>query len=490
MSSDREFSSDPEMSSDGAAGRRELKLHPAAVAVGAVDAVRENVLPLAVLAGVALLGGGVTAESLARLAVYALLAAVIAAVVGYARWASTRYSLDEHSVGLRRGILQRQQAAVPVERISSIDTVQGPVHRVFGVTQLEVHAAGGGQEPEITLLALSDQAARDVRDHAARGGLAADREGEGPPLRVLSRRALVVAALTSGQVTLLLPVLAALAQSLDDVLGRGGGDALERYLPPDTVADALLALLVLLGVAWVLSIAGTIVAFSGFEVGRRGDRIRIMRGFLQRRVSNIPVARVQAVRVVEGVFRQPFGLVALRVESAGYANERSVNTTLFPLLPRAELPAFLDAVSPELSAPMGPLERPPGRAGWLYVGPITAVAVAAAVPLGLLVSPAALLLVPLAAMLGVLRQRASGWRLEDGFLVARSRRLARTTIIASGMRLPERTFAQGPLARRLDLGTLAFALASRTRWEVAHIEAPRVRALIDALRPPRRARTE
>lgn len=475
------------MSSEETAPAPELKLHPAAIAVAAVDALRENVLPLVVLAGVAVLGGGVTLESLVRLTAYALLAAGIAAAVGYARWASTRYWLDEDAVHLRRGILQRQQAAVPVERISSIDTVQGPVHRLFSVIELQVHAAGGGQEPEIRLLALSADAAREVRRHAAHQGPGAAGEAAGPvPVRRLSRKALLVAALTSGQITVLLPVLAALSQSLDDVLGRDGGDLLERYLPPESLAHALIALAVLLGAAWALSIAGTIVAFSGFSVARQGDRIRITRGFVQRRVSSIPVARVQAIRVVEGVLRQPFGLLSLRVESAGYANERSVNTTLFPLLSRAELAAFLDSVTPELSTPTGPLERPPSRARWLYVGPVTAGAVAGAIPLAVLTSPAALALVPLAAALGVVRQRAAGWRLADGFLVARSRRLARTTIIAAGLRLPERTFAQGPLARRLGLATLAFALASRTRWEVAHIEASRVRALIGALRPPRR----
>ena len=483
------------MSSDPATATAtpELRLHPAAVAVAAVEALRDNILPLAVLAGVAVLGGGVTAASLARLGAYALIAAGIAAGVGYARWASTRYRLDGDAIHLRRGILQRQQAAVPVERISSIDTVEGPIHRLLGVTELQVHAAGGGQEPEISLQALSAEAAGAVRRHAARlGGGVAAAEVEAPaPVRRLSRRALLRAALTSGQITVLLPVLAALSQSLDDILGRDGADFLRSYLPPDTLGDALVALAVLLVAAWALAILGTIVAFSGFSVTRDGDRVRISRGLIQRRVSSIPVARVQAIRVVEGVLRQPFGLLSLRVESAGYADERSVNTTLFPLLRRSDLPSLLEQLIPELAAPLGPLERPPARARWLYVGAPLAGSVAVATPLAILVWPGAVALVPLALILGVLRMRAAGWRLADGLLVARSRRLARTTIIAAGLRLPERTFAQGPLARRLGLATLAFALASRTRWEVAHIDESRVRGLIDALRPPvrRRVRT-
>lgn len=463
------------------------RLHPAAIGVAAVEALRESAVPLLVIAALAVFGGGdLDAQALLRLVGYGAIATVIAIVFGYVRWASTSYWLEDDAVHLRRGVFQRQQAAVPVERISSIDTVEGPVHRLLGVTQLEVHAAGGGQEPEISLLALSPEAAAAVRAHAARSGAGAvaDEASSNAPVRVLSRRALLVAALTSGQFTVLLPVLAALSQILDDVIGRTGGEEFERYLPPESVGDALVALAVLLAAAWALSILGTIVAFAGFTVVRDGDRLRMTRGLVQRRVSTVPVARVQAIRVVEGVLRQPFGLASVRVESAGYAGQPSANTTLFPLLPTREVLPCVRAAVPELAAPLEPLQRPPRRASALYVGVPVALAAVAAAVLALVVSPAFLLLPLGAAGVGHLQQRAAGWRLEHGFLVARSRRMARTTVVAAGRRLAERTFAQGPLARRLGLATLAFALASRTRWDVAHIEAGNVRALLGDLRPP------
>lgn len=458
----------------------DLRLHPAAIAVGAVEAIAGLLLPLAALGAATLVGGGSGLGALVTVALYGLLAVGVAVVLGWVRWASTTYRLDENSISLRRGVLQRQQASVPIERISSIDTVQGPIHRLLGVIELKVQAAGGGQEPEIRLHALSQQAAATVRRHAGRTG--ADSFGsvaEPSPVRRLSRRALTVAALTSGQITVVLPVLAALSQGVDDIAGQAVG----RYLVPDSVGAGALLLAALVLAAWLLAIAGTIVAFAGFTVARDEDRLRIKRGLLQRRVSTIPVARIQAIRVVDGLLRQPLGLVSLRVESAGYAKEASVNTALFPLLPRREVDGFLRAAVPELAAPLGPLERPPARASWLYVGRPVLAGLAAAMPLGALVSPLVLLLVPLAVLLGVLRRRAAGWRLGDGFLVARSRRLARTTIVAVGRRLPERTYAQGPLARRLGLATLAFALASRTRWRVAHIDEPRVRRLLEELSP-------
>ena len=65
---------------------------------------------------------------------------------------------------------------------------------------------------------------------------------------------------------------------------------------------------------------------------RDGERLRIRRGLVQRSEATVPVSRVRAVRVVEGVFRRPFGLAALTVEVTGYADEASAARTLFPLV--------------------------------------------------------------------------------------------------------------------------------------------------------------
>jgi putative membrane protein len=461
------------------------QLHPAAIAVSAVDSLREAIVPLAVIGGITVLGGGVDASALLRLAIYGALATAFAAAVGFVKWRTTRYSLEDDSISMRRGLLQKQQTAVPLERISSIDTVRGPVHRVLGTIELQVQAAGGGQEPEIRLQALSTEAAAQVRGHAARRADApasGERSSTTAPLRRLSRRELALAAVTSGQFTVIVPILAALSQSFDDLIGNDEG-AVGRFFVPDSLQTALVGIAILLVLAWLLAIAGTVVAFAGFTITRDGDRLRIERGLIQRRVSTIPVARIQAVRVVDGLLRQPLGLASIRVESAGYATERSVNTTLFPVIPRRELDEFIRTAVPELAAPLEPLEAPPSRAAWLYVGSPTLLGAIVAVPLAVLLSPLALLIVPLAAGVGALRLRAAGWRLSDDFLVVRSRMLARSTIVAPGRRLPERALGQGPVARRLGLATLAFALASRSRWSVPHIDEEVVRRLLGDLRP-------
>ena len=75
---------------------------------------------------------------------------------------------------------------------------------------------------------------------------------------------------------------------------------------------------------------------------------------------------MRAVRVVEGVFRRPFGLATLTVEVTGYADEAAAARTLFPLVRVRDVEALLEEFLPELADDPGGLERPPSRAARRY----------------------------------------------------------------------------------------------------------------------------
>ena len=205
--------------------------------------------------------------------------------------------------------------------------------------------------------------------------------------------------------------------------------------------------------AWLLSTAGAVVAFGGFTLVRDGDRLRIRRGLVQRSEATVPVSRVRAVRVVEGVFRRPFGLAALTVEVTGYADEASAARTLFPLVRVRDVRAFLDEFLPELAddprraGPPAGARRPPllpvaaaGRRGVhrrrvVRRRPVRARCCWCS-----------------RALYGRAHWRAAGWRLRDGRLAVRSMLLARTTVLAPARFRESHTLAQNVFQRRAAPG--------------------------------------
>jgi putative membrane protein len=464
------------------------RLHPAAIGVLALSALREAALPIVILLATALAGSGLDTAALRRGALYLVLGVAAATLMGFLRWRSTSYAVDERGVHWQTGLVRRKATTVPLNRIQGLDTVAGPVQRLFGVVALSVQTAGGGAKGEIVLEAVGPAAVERLREAVrVRRPEAADVAPAGAlPERRLSRRDGLVAALTAGQLGVILPVLAGAVQLLSNAFNSEGDVEGATRFVPDTAAGWELAVAGLLVAAWALSVAGSLVAFAGFTVTRDGERLRIRRGLLQRSETAVPVRRIHGVRVVEGLLRRPFGLAALRVEVAGYAAEASAARTLFPLLRRADVEPFLAELLPELADDPLHLTPPPQRAARRYVLPRTLVG-AVLGGVACLVFPAVapwpLLAAPLLALDGWLDYRAAGWRLRDGRLAMSSRTLAWSTLLTPAARLQEHAIAQSPLQRRAGLADLAVAVGKGGHARVRHLDAPVAAELWERLRP-------
>jgi putative membrane protein len=196
------------------------------------------------------------------------------------------------------------------------------------------------------------------------------------------------------------------------------------------------------------------------------------------------VVRVRAVRVVESPPRQLLGLAALRVEVIGHAKEHTAAQTLFPLLPRREVEPFLRELLPELADGLDGLAAPPPRALRRYaLAPLVATAVVA---VGVALASGSawpLVVAPLGAVYGVLAYRAAGWRLERGRLAMRTRRLARSTVLAPAAGRESHDLAQTVLQRRARLADVAVAFGKGTVARIRHLDADDARALWAAIGP-------
>ena len=329
------------------------KLHPAAIAVLALGALRDAALPIIVLLFTAVAGSGLDTGALER-------GAALPRARRRGRLARGLHALAQHE-------LQRSTSAACTGRAGSCARsrrrCRSTASRASTPWPGRSSACSASSRCTCRPRAAAPRARSCSRRSARRrsSGCArrcarrrpevaeaapADRD---LPERRLSRRDGLIAALTAGQLGVILPVLAVAFQLFTNIFQdeRGVEDA--SRLAPDTLGGWELALGALLLAAWALSVAGSLVAFAGFTVTRDGDRLRIRRGLLQRTEAALPVRRVHAVRVVEGVLRRPFGLATLRVEVAGYAEEAAAARTLFPLLRRAEVEPFLAELLPELA---------------------------------------------------------------------------------------------------------------------------------------------
>jgi putative membrane protein len=480
----------------------ERRLHPVAMLIGAIRTIRRWVSAFVFPGAAFLVSQGFSLRTLTLVALGALVVAALATLWGFLSWRATTYAVAGGAFRLRTGVFQKNERTIPLEHVQSVDTVQGVIQRLFGVYEVRVETAGGGAaEPDASLPALDHASVEELRSEIEGPRREPSGVGEeaGPEvLRRLSTRELLVAGATSGQIGIALSLLAVGSQIFDDVLSEGFVRNLVDALAPRSITVALVLVPAFVLLAWLLAIAGTVLAYAGFTLSRDGDFLYIKRGLLERREATIPLARIQAVRISEGVLRQPFGLASLRVESAGYGKDAGVSTTLFPLLPHGEAHALLLGAAPEFAAApaLAPLPR---RALRRYVFRATVpILIAAAVAAGLSFSVfesaaglLGLLLVPPAAVHGWLRYRDAGWALERDRLVVRYRSLARATAIAPRRRLQSRGLTRSPFQRRVRLATFLAEVASGAGGavvEVTDLDADVAEALAGDLSPGGRPR--
>jgi putative membrane protein len=452
----------------------------AEVFLAAVDNLREILvgLVLGVIAG----SGGSPLLGL----VLGLAGVGVALTVGYQRWRHTRYWVRTGALHLRQGVFTPDETSIPLGRIQAIDSAQGPIQRLFGVQALHVQTAGGGSEGEIVLRAVDAAEASRLRSVV---GLPDPGPETGPAWR-LSGGSLLVAALTAPQLGVILPVLGAAAAAGQDLFSASEGEHLLDRAPHSAGALALIAA-ALAGAALVVSVIGAVVAFAGFAVTQDDGRLRIRRGLLQRRTASLPLARVHAVDVVEGVLRRPFGLASVRIETAGYRKEGTAAQTLLPLVRMADVPRLLTTLTPALGSGLDvPLQRPPARARRRYALPpaIVGAVLGAGVTVALAgASPAAWAAIPALALAGAAEGRlsypAAGWSDDGRHLVIRRRVIARRTLVARVDRLQEHSTTASLLQRRADLADFHAAVGSGRTGRVDHLEAADAQRLFERLRP-------
>ena len=92
------------------------------------------------------------------------LAALTVLIFGYVTWwipafyRTAAYRLTDEELEYRRGVFFQQRTTVPYNRITNVNSAQGPVQRAVGAGEVQIHTAGyGGQMgAELTIDGVGD----------------------------------------------------------------------------------------------------------------------------------------------------------------------------------------------------------------------------------------------------------------------------------------------------------------------------------------------
>ncbi|WP_433279604.1 PH domain-containing protein [Pseudonocardia xinjiangensis] len=454
---------------------------------------------------------------------------VLAILAGVVRWRTTQYRITAERVELHSGWLRRQQRSVPRDRIRTVDLTAKLLHRIFGLSVVQIGAASGstaessGLSLDAVTTAEAERLRRELLDRSRVAGPAPAGDAVADPPRPRATELarlrwswLRFAPLTFSAIAGVGAVGAAVFNLFDD-LGLNPRDitAVDDATERLTHTPIWLTVVVLAAVLVAVAVVGAMLLFAerwydyrltreaaadgsaGIASGGAGigtGTLHVRRGLLTRRSLSVSEQRLRGAEVVESLLLRAGRGAQCKALSAGLSRDAQ-GGALQPPCPRDEAHRVASAALREhpQEITLALLRRHP-RAALLRrmtraLGP-TAVLVAgvfaagAAVPGLAWLGPPSLLLLPLAALLGLDRYRNLGHELTSRHLVSRQGSVQRRTVALQRAGVIGWTFRQSVFQRRSGVVSVeAITAAGAGGYTVLDVGAADGAALADAAVP-------
>lgn len=414
------------------------RLHPVTIFILFFSSVRELFIPMI---AAFFFGKGAETSDVPYTIYYLVGAFIILSLYGYLKWVTFTYEVSSDELKIKQGIFIKKYRFIRRERIYSIDITAGVLQRLFHLVAIKVETAGGGNEPEVVLTAVTKQEAILIREQLL-DGHKIDETNEGNLQKVtmlkvknqwrLSNKNLFLAALTSNGIGIAFITILTLAIQLEEWLPSQYLENSFEFLFDYIIFFSIIILVIILFLSWFISITATFLKYGNFNIEKQGDVLQITRGILKKRQLTLSVTRITAIRVVESILRQPFGFATVYVESAGGGSmDEQLSTVLFPLVRKKDLNKHLQEVIP-LFAFEQPIKKLPKRAKTRYVlrmcvpGIIIAGLISFFIPYGFV---GAIIFLGSAFFLGNQQYKDAGFGKNDRFLWISSRAISKMLVI-------------------------------------------------------------
>lgn len=494
------------------------------------------------------------------LGVMGALLLLFAVVIGFYAWSYKHmtFMFGNREFHFHSGILIKHRVHLPYERIQSVNHRASLVQRLVGVCTVVIESAGGSSNKAIRIPYVTLQTAEAMRRELfIRKGAMDSGVAAGVPVgaaaavpNVLDAAVAPVAewrgafggaagayeepvtfsyGLTGKELFLACithptPLVVAIIIGLCSLVAAFiADDFVSAFLALAAIPLSFAAMIFV----WALGSVTLALSYGGFKVRRRGTRIEVERGVINRSFSGIAVERIQSIEIRQSFLRRILGYCELslgRIDSANRDNSQNKGNSpgpgllIHPFLKLSAAEALLDGLIPEFSdrprlAERTSLPKPAlGRALrrrclwfngslWLLVlgglgwglGTMAVVGDPAAEKIvhlvfGSIVALLAVLFVILTALLAVgavLWARQSGYTWNRRYLLLHNDGLSTATNIIPRTKIQSGSTGDNPFQRHRSLTTLRATTASgvsSTTAQLVDVSAENGAAYLDWLR--------
>jgi putative membrane protein len=452
------------------------RLHPATIAIQAVQAIK-SLLPILFISILSMFrGGGTNSITEMMFSLFGLL--TIGPAI--AQYYTFGYAIHGDNLVIREGIFTKKKRTIPINRIQNINIQRGVLHRILGAVRVQIETAGSAQA-EAALPAVTEAQV----DWLKKGLLSSNRQGdaiEAEPAseaRVLyqaSTKELFLAGATQNRALAIVSAIFGFIYLIPNWEKMLGDSAIAQWRAgPSAWTFWAVMLLLLFTIGWIFSVVSTFLQYWNFELTLDDGRLKRSFGAINQTENVLPIKRIQVVRISQTLLQRWMKLCQMRVDTAGsFAGQQQdqqqqaaavqANSVISPLMELSESRRLLENVL---------IDYTPFDDGWSGISPKTIRRHSRTMLIFALFVTAAsfywlewwsLASLPLFAglgfLIGWLKHKSYRWNLQDGLFVAEWGIVSRSLSAAPVSKIQSVSVYQSPIQRRFGLSTLAFRTAA------------------------------
>ncbi|ERG66797.1 PH domain-containing protein [Exiguobacterium chiriqhucha] len=404
-------------------------------------------------------------------------------------WLNFRYALDEKTVYIIDGNWIKKEKSLPLYKIQSVHSNSPFLYRLLGVVELTFDTNANSDDASFKLAGVFPNEAKrleDILDHVRHrktetaSPIEGEAEATSEPLSIekpasrllyaLSTREIIIASLTSLSVFAIFPVASTIISSIDDFINLDGTfDTVGDWVVhASIIAIGMLVLSVLL-LSIVIGMVINFLKYGNFRLERRGDRVRVEKGLLNRSAKEIPYEKIQAIRIKETFIRRWFNIVGVELVAAGTMDEvKDESSTILPFVKRERAMNVLNEHFDQFVW-SDALHRLPKRSLWIKLLRINWV--------GLIISGVVLyffrdyawwLILLWAIIIGgkLLSYMTTRYAQNGRFIELRTGAFTVTSFLTDKPRIEQIQVTQTPLQRRFDVCNVLFLTRGVLAYEL------------------------
>ncbi len=340
------------------------RLHPSSPLFIFIEAVKKLIVPLV---GSYFLGGS---HYSGEWIFYAI--AILASVGTIIQYWFYHYWLEEDRIVVKSGILFKSLRQVPYERIQNVNIEKNPLHKLFKVATLQIESASGSK-PEAIIRVINGQQVAEIQNAIKHAGgqlnTTASTSNENEPAKdiVNPQEGKPLLHMSVGDVTrygcihwqALVPLAAifGLAMQSEKLQHQFANFLLglvmqvkNLTLIESKVINYMIFALMAMVAVWLVSMLMAHLKFHGFKLEEHNKKLHAEMGLLTRITANIPIKRIQLLRIRSSVLHRLVNRHSISMETAGGVTAQTgiVMRWIAPMIEPKHVSPLVQTIEPNI----------------------------------------------------------------------------------------------------------------------------------------------